>query len=345
MRRRLLVAALTGVLAVGGGAAGALALRAPGSPAPAEATHAHTATVTRGDLAQTTTVPGTVGHGTATPVTGHGTGTVTWLPAVGDVVDRGGQLYRVDDRPVVLLIGDLPLYRPLSQAPGPDGKRLRGADVDLVAANLAALGFWDGPTSDVAFTRRLERAVGRWQKAVGRPETGAIDPADVVVAPAAVRVDAVTAHLGDAVGTPLLTTTGEGKVVVLDVPVGVAPAMASGQEVEVALGEGTRVTAQVATIGAPAAGGASEGGPTGVPVTLVPPTGFDAPPGPVTATVVTASRPGVLHVPVAALLALAGGGYAVEAPDGTLTPVTIGMVADGEVEVTGVTEGAQVVVP
>lgn len=345
MRRRLLIALLAVVIAVGG-AVGALAVRGPARVAPAEPTvSTHTVTVTRGDLTQSTTVPGAVGYGTSTPVAGHGTGTVTWLPALGDVIDRGGQVYRVDDRPVVLLLGGLPLYRPLSDAPGPDGKRLRGADVDLVAANLAALGAWDGPTSGATFTHALARAVRHWQTSLGRPATGAIDPADVVVAPAPLRVDAVTAHLGDAVAEPLLGVTGAGKVVTLDVPAGLAPGMTPGQAVEVALADGTRVTGLVETIGTPPAAGAGQGGSPGAPVVLALPAGLDASLGPVTATLVTASRRGVLQVPIAALLALAGGGYAVQAPDGTLSPVTIGMVADGDVEISGVAEGTAVVVP
>ena len=54
----------------------------------------------------------------------------------------------------------------------------------------------------------------------------------------------------------------------------------------------------------------------------------------------------MLHVPVSALLAVSGGGYALERPDGTLVAVATGMFADGQVEVSGdgVTEGLEVVV-
>jgi hypothetical protein len=39
------------------------------------------------------------------------TGTLTALPAVGTTLDRGWAMFRIDDRPVVLLIGRLPAYR------------------------------------------------------------------------------------------------------------------------------------------------------------------------------------------------------------------------------------------
>jgi len=53
-------------------------------------------------------------------------------------------------------------------------------------------------------------------------------------------------------------------------------------------------------------------------------------------------------IPVTALLALAGGGYAVEVPDGAATKlvaVETGLFADGYVEVSGVEAGVEVVVP
>lgn len=343
-----MVAGLAGltVVVVAASVAGVLALRGSGAPTAADPTPSlHTATVVRSDLAQSTTVPGSIGFGGATPVAGRGTGTVTWLPAVGDVVSRGAQLFRVDDQPVVLLLGSLPLYRPLSAAPGPDGRPLHGADVDLVAANLAVLGAWKGPTHDAAFTQAMDAAVRRWQASLGRAATGVIDPADVVVAARPVRVEAVTAHPGDTVAQPLLSVTGTGKVVTLEVPATLATGMTTGQKVQVTLADGTHITCTVATIGTADASGSTQNGTAAVPVTLVPPDGFDAPLGAVTGSVVTASRPDALHVPIAALLALAGGGYAVQLPDGTLTPVTIGMVADGDVEVSGVAAGTAVLVP
>ncbi|HEX2577561.1 MAG TPA: hypothetical protein VHK88_14510, partial [Aquihabitans sp.] len=71
---------------------------------------------------------------------------------------------------------------------------------------------------------------------------------------------------------------------------------------------------------------------------------------PVTVRVTGEERRGALTVPVTALLALAEGGYAVEAPGAggpRLVPVETGMFAGPFVEVTGadVAEGMRVVVP
>jgi hypothetical protein len=58
-------------------------------------------------------VEGRLGYGAEVPLPVKATGTVTWLPSPGATVTRGGTLLRVDDRPVVLLYGSLPMYREL----------------------------------------------------------------------------------------------------------------------------------------------------------------------------------------------------------------------------------------
>ena len=57
------------------------------------------------DLTRETTLDGTVGRGTPTPLTIPGSGTLTRLPAVGDVVAPGQVLLEVDGAPIVLLTG------------------------------------------------------------------------------------------------------------------------------------------------------------------------------------------------------------------------------------------------
>src|SRR5690348_6408389 len=102
-----------------------------------------TTTVTRTTLTETEKVNGTLGYGDATAVTGRGTGTVTWLPAEGATITRGGPVYRRDDAPVPLWYGGLPFYRVLRT--GADG-----ADVKQLERNLSALGY-DGFTVDDSF--------------------------------------------------------------------------------------------------------------------------------------------------------------------------------------------------
>ena len=59
--------------------------------------------------------------GSPVSVTNQAAGTYTTLPEVGDKVACGGVLYRVDEKPVVLLCGPVPAYRELSKAAMPAG--------------------------------------------------------------------------------------------------------------------------------------------------------------------------------------------------------------------------------
>ncbi|WP_405645518.1 peptidoglycan-binding protein [Streptomyces uncialis] len=75
--------------------------------------------VTRRTLVDQTAVDGTLGHGPEIPLPVKAEGTVTWLPQQGDRITRGATVLRVDDRPVTLLYGALPMYRDLG--PGDTG--------------------------------------------------------------------------------------------------------------------------------------------------------------------------------------------------------------------------------
>ncbi|MFF8379760.1 peptidoglycan-binding protein [Streptomyces sp. NPDC015661] len=121
-RTILVVAAVTVVAAVA--AAGGLGLgggeeKPPSAPPRAGSTVA----VARTSLVERTSVEGTLGYGAEIPLPVKATGTVTWLPEPGTTAERGDTLLRVDDRPVVLLYGTLPMYRELGMTaatPPPD---------------------------------------------------------------------------------------------------------------------------------------------------------------------------------------------------------------------------------
>ncbi|HET6152690.1 MAG TPA: peptidoglycan-binding domain-containing protein [Marmoricola sp.] len=345
-RRRTLGSAAAVVVAlVVGGTAVAVVRRGPSDHASKRPAQEAMVAVARGDLEQSQTVTGELGYGTPVPVTGHGSGIITWLPSVGVAVRRGQQLYRVNDRPIALFYGDLPLFRPLAASGGADGKEPTGNDVDLVAQNLVALGFYSGSTHGAEFGPALADAVKAWQKSEGLDATGTLAADDVAVTPGPVQVSAVSAHLGDPAASEVLAVASTTKVVTLDAPVSLGQSLHPRQVVPVVLADGTRISTKVVRIGAATTPG--DGSAPSLPV-VVRPTAARAlthePLGSVTATIVTASRHDVLHVPIAALLALAGGGYALEEAGHRLTPVRIGMVADDEVEVTGIAAGAEVVV-
>ncbi|WP_073498848.1 peptidoglycan-binding domain-containing protein [Streptomyces phaeoluteigriseus] len=70
--------------------------------------------VVRGTLTEETAVKGELGYGPEVPLPVKASGTVTWLPQRGASVKRGEAVLRVDDRPVALLYGALPMYRDMS---------------------------------------------------------------------------------------------------------------------------------------------------------------------------------------------------------------------------------------
>ncbi len=361
-RRRALVGGLASVLLVAGGAV--VALRADGSPADgsdgdgADTTDAGTATaqVTERDLEERAEVSGTLGYGEQTDLARQGQGTITALPALGTVVDRGETLVEVDGHAVPLWFGSRPLWRQLG--PGVDD----GADVEEVEANLVALGFAtaDELTVDEDWTSATTEAVEDWQESLGVDETGSIGLGDVVIAFGAVRIAAHPAAVGGSAGGPVATVTSATRQVTIDLEADKQSLVAKDQAVQVELPDGTVLDGTITEIGTVAESSGTDpvtGESTDATIAVTVTLADDGQAGildaaPVTVQVVTSAAQDVLAVPVDALLALAEGGYAVErvgtGPQGAdeLVTVETGAFADGWVEVTGdVAVGDEVVVP
>ncbi|HVK26271.1 MAG TPA: peptidoglycan-binding domain-containing protein [Actinokineospora sp.] len=351
------VAGMTALVLVGGGAAAAATgfgfdSNPKADDGKADKKPPGTAKVTKQTLLDTEKHSGDLGYGDTTTVSGRLNGTVTGLPATGSTVDRGQALYQVDNSPVVLLFGGLPAYRPL--APGTEG-----ADVRQFEENLKALGY-KGFTVDDEYSDSTATAVKKWQKALGLTETGVIDLGRVVYAPGAVRVDAHKAAAGDELrpGTALLTYTGLARVVTVSLDVAderlarkdaaVTATLPGGKTVPAKI-TGTQTVIEAADQNTP--GGGDPTTKIEVTVAIDDPAaiaGLDQ--ASVEVAFTAAQRENVLTVPVAALLALAEGGYGVQVADGSSTKIVkveTGMFAAGRVEVTGqgLAEGTTVGVP
>jgi peptidoglycan hydrolase-like protein with peptidoglycan-binding domain len=343
LTRRLAVAAAAGVVLAG--AAWWTSARAGGQAGdrdPGAEVATATAAVTRRDLRATEEADGTLGYGEARLVANQRQGTITAMPSEGVVVTRGRALYRVDGKPVPLLYGRLPAWRKLSV--GVDD----GPDVHQLEQNLVALGYDPDRaiTVDDHFTWATRAAVQRWQEVLGLEETGAVRPADAVWQPGPVRVGKLKAAVGDPArpGSPLLEVTDTARQVTIDLDASRQPYVRVGDRVDLELPGGRTTTGRVRSVGrvatVPSGGDGGDGTPT---VELV--VSLDDPKAtgrldqaPVTASITTEVRKGVLAVPVNALLALAEGGYAVEVErDGRreLVGVDTGLFADGQVEVEG----------
>ena len=336
------------VVAAGGWWAGAR--RAPGSAQAAQVAVA-TGRVVRTDLSTTVQVDGALGYATPTTMVAQQAGVLTALPSAGQVVSRGQTLYEIDGRAIPLFYGSRPAWRSLSAGAA-------GADVGQLNANLRALGY--GGSAGSAFTAATSAAVKRWQGALGVSETGSVPAGDVSYAPAALRVATVRAKLGAPVqpGEPVLDATSTELVVQAAVPVSEERLVAAGDPVSVTLPDGKTTVPGVVAFVSPVAlnANASDNRGPSEPTVAITVTlqgagvGGNLDQAPVTVNVVSASAPGVLAVPVNALVALAGGGYAVQIAEGSsrhLVAVETGLFGGSLVQVTGtgVDPGAAVVVP
>lgn len=192
-RRRLAAAAIV----VAGAALAAVLLLGSGSRPPQSAGAGlgpgRTASVvTRRTLTESATVEGTLGYGAKLDLYNRLAGTFTWLPAVGEVIGRGETLWRIDDRPVVLMYGPVPAYRTLKEGVGD------GPDVAELNRNLIDLGFDPyGEIEELAhFDAATAAAVRRWQEAEHLAETGEVELGRIVFAPGPRRVTALEVVVG-----------------------------------------------------------------------------------------------------------------------------------------------------
>jgi hypothetical protein len=362
-RRRRWAAAIVAGIVIAGGAGTAIAARAglfrgSGPAAASASSGVSTATVTRRSLTSQTSVNATLGYAGTYTVTGKATGTVTWLPAAGQVIRQGRVLYRVDNgTPVVLLYGSVPDWRALSE--GATGQDVSQLNHDLVAlgyvssAAIAALG-WDYFSWETTYgLQQLQSALG-----ITNPP-GTLLLGQAVFEPGALRVTTVSAQLGGPGTGPVLTATSTTPVVTINLDASMQGEVKAGDTVTVTLPDGATTPGVVSSVGtvatSPSSSGSSGGSATiPVQVTLSDPkaaAGLDQ--AQVTVNITIGSVSDALVVPVTALVAQAGGGYAVEEVTAggsrRLVPVTPGLFdnVDGLVQVTGsgLAPGQRAVVP
>jgi peptidoglycan hydrolase-like protein with peptidoglycan-binding domain len=273
----------------------------------------------------------------------------TMLPAPGSVIRRGRPLYAIGGRPVLLLYGRVTAWRAFRAGMSP------GRDVFELNANLRALGYGAGLGGD-GFSAETERAITALQAAHGLSQSGELLLGSVVFKAGPVRVKSVTPTIGASVGAgPVLAVTSVRHQVTIALDATQQSQVKAGDRVTITLPDNRTTPGTVSSVGRVASPGSEGGTPTiDVYVRLA----DQAPAGrvdqaPVQVSITTARARNALVVPVNALLALAGGGYAVEAVDAAgahkLAAVTIGLFddADGLVQVSGpgLHAGLRIVVP
>jgi uncharacterized protein (UPF0333 family) len=357
--RRVLVVVVV-VVVIGGLVAGGVALFGTKAPAKAagvdNAATTSTATVAQRSLSAQTNVSATLGYAGSYSVINQAAGAFSQLPTVGEVIEPGEVLYAVGGQPVALLVGSTPAYRTLvAGISGPDALELNN---DLVALGYGAATLQGSPV----FSAATAAAVMKLQAHLGVTQSGVLTMDQVMFLPSAARITAVSATLGAAAqaGAAVATATSTTREVVVALDATQQASVKVGDQVTITLPDTSTTPGVVSTVGtvATAPSGDGQGAPTTptieVDVTPTDPAATGAlDQAPVLVAITTASVTDALVVPVAALLALTGGGYAVEviAADGThqLVGVTLGLFddADGLVQITGsaVHAGSRVVVP
>ncbi|HWH96224.1 MAG TPA: peptidoglycan-binding protein [Baekduia sp.] len=337
----VLVAGVCGVVALSGGDHPAAA-----APAPA----ANTDKVVQGELSALVSGAGTLTYrarpdGSPFVVVNQAGGVYTQLPNAGDKVGCGGVLYRVDNRPVVLLCGTVPIYRTLHVG-------AKGPDVHQLSRNLHQLGYDSDAhvridPADSAFTPKTEQALRVLQRKKGVGVTGALATDDAVFLPGPVRIAKVSGDLGAPArpGAPVLSATSDELHVRVELDASQQGEVHKGDRVQIALPGNTPVTGRVAGFGRVAQ--AEQGGqPTAATIPtfidLDDPAkadGLDQ--APVQVDITTKGVKDALSVPVTALVGKSGGGFAVEVvrADGhrDLVAVTLGLfdTGGGRVQVEG----------
>ncbi len=309
------------------------------------------AEVARRDLVQTKTFEATLDYGEQKQFPTNTSGVITGLPDEGDIIGFGEVLFTVDGQPVLLFEGDIPQYRSF------DSDMTDGPDVEQLERNLVDFGFADDVdlTVDTDFSSVTAEAIEAMQLRFGSDETGELDLGRVVFSPKPIRVGTVNVELGQSVNAQvnLLSTTESEPRITLDLDAEDLLLLPTGTEVDIELPDGTVVAGRVSDVASVATRTVDQQGTAGDPTVAITIVFADGEPNgvfdtaPVDIIVTEEVSVDVLTVPVPALIALSGGGHAVEliVDGGTqLIGVELGDFVDDHVEIRGdLQEGDRVV--
>ncbi|MDX6410236.1 MAG: hypothetical protein QOE13_3307 [Gaiellaceae bacterium] len=327
----------------------------------AQAAPANPAQVEQGKLSAVVSQSGTLTYrarpdGSPYVVFNQARGTYTELPDAGHEVDCGEVLYRVDDKPVLLLCGTVPAYRQLHS--GDRGKDVRQLNRNLHDLDADAHTRIDPGDND--FTTKTEKALEVLQRRKGVHVTGALASGDAVFLPESVRIAKVSGETGGPArpGAQVLSVTSGALHVQVDFDPSQQGDVKTGDRAQITLPGSTVVTGKVVGFGRIAQAPAGKDG-SAAEATIPTSISLDDPRkargldrAPVQVDITTEGVENALSVPVTALVGKSGGGFAVEVVRAgarrELVAVTVGLfdTADGRVQVEGdLREGDLVVVP
>jgi hypothetical protein len=363
-KRRRLLGGGVAVVVAGGGVV--LAVTGPyggdGKPAKRAGEGTSLAAVQEGPLSSQVSQSGTLSYsvgadGAPYSVVNRASGTYTWVPAAGTQIDCGETLYKVGEKPVILICGSTPAYRDLAE--GNDGKDVQALNKTLVDEGYADKSELD-PGSD-HFGWETAAALEKLQDKRGADVTGRLNLGQAVFLPGPLRISKVMAKNGTSAGPgrPIMEASSNRREVTVKLDASQQSEVKKGDQAQITLPDNRITSGVVSRIGTVATSSGKDGSDSGsatIPVYITlkhPKDAGTLDQAPVQVQITTDGVKHALIVPVTALIGQAGGGYAVEvaAGDGGQTrivPVTLGLFddANGQVQVSGaLSANDRVVVP
>jgi hypothetical protein len=323
---------------------------------------ANTVKVEKGNLSAMVSMYGTLTYrarsdGSPYSVINRARGTYTKLPEGGDSVDCGDVLYRVNDHPVLLLCGAIPVYRSLSE--GDRGRDVAELNANLVHLRYATRARLDPSSQD--FSSETASALEKLQSRLGEDRTGSLKLGQAVFLPDSVRIADATGQPGGPArpGAQVLHATSDTPEVQVSLDPAQQGKVKKGDRAQITLPGNRSVTGRVDRLGrvaqVPAGQDSIARGAT-IPAYIR----LDDPEqarrldkAPVHVEIATKGVENALSVPVTAIVGKSGGGFAVEVvrADGRreLVVVKLGLfdTAGGRVQVVegDLRRGDRVVVP
>jgi peptidoglycan hydrolase-like protein with peptidoglycan-binding domain len=343
--RSRLTIAIAGALLLATVIASIFALRANPTNDP-DAASVAVVSVVRRDLVTRASYAGSLGYADTRPVVSRRAGTITALPREGSILRRGDIVYRVDRTPVALLYGAFPAWRALAPGVSP------GPDVRQLEQNLNALGFGRqaGVVADSTYDETTRVAVAAWQRSLGVSATGLLALGSILFLPGPRHVGTVRAVLGipTQAGETVLNSSSLVREARINLPANEQDLARRGRTVGVALPTGRSVSGRVTDVGKVAIARAGEAPSITVRISVGGSAVSALDQAPIRVSIEVERKRAAIAVPIQALLAVQGGGYAVElirdGGEARLVPVELGAFADGYVEVvgTGIRPGVRV---
>jgi peptidoglycan hydrolase-like protein with peptidoglycan-binding domain len=273
-------------------------------------------------------------------------GLITEIVSPSGLLEAGDIVLRVNERPMVLIPGEIPAFRDMSVG-------IRGRDVAALNSYLIELGYVIGDEAD-RFSEATEEAVRVWQEDLGLQATGVVTLGDVlIVDPGALEApfrwtDSVDSGASLAAGSPILERLGESPELTVELGGSSLPQLEVGLQGVAHFPNGGQRDVSVAAFessqGHQTAILAAENGSLCVIadcVSLVPPVGETA----VDVEFILVPTTTGPMLPVAAIQTDAAGRAFVQLADGTRRPVSVKVASGGLAIVDGVLVGEAIALP